>query len=377
MVDSTVARARGRGVNHLAFRGVPPLYEEHGAPPTAPPRPPAPPPRAVILRRRTVALGALLGLFAVIVAAAIGEKGSPFQAAIATTLTPAQEAKLPWKQRYTSGSAGPLDAHGLPSPVAQRAAVRRFYRFGLPIWCGGGRGSYATVTFDDGPSAHSEQIMQMLSKAGAQTTYFLIGGSISEFPNVPRQQLRLGGVADHTWTHPDLRTIGTAGATSELKRTKVAIERATGELVTLMRPPYGGRDTSTDRVSHKLGLLPVMWDSDTQDSLGASSQTILQNAVTGLRPGGIVLMHETKDSTVAVLPQVLAEAKKKGLKLVSIPQLLALDPPSLAQLRDGGNGCSERQRYRQQEDATSMRLARDNGAAPGSSAPVDNSSTAG
>jgi peptidoglycan/xylan/chitin deacetylase (PgdA/CDA1 family) len=347
---------------------VAPLYEEHAAPP----RPPAPASQAVFVRRRTVALGVILGLCAVVIAALVGENGSPFKAAIATTLTPAQEAKLPWKQRYVSGSAGPLDAHGRPAPAAQRAAVRRFYRIGLPIWCGGGRGNYASVTFDDGPSNHSQQIMEMLNKAGAQTTYFLIGGSISEYPNIPRQQVRLGGVADHTWTHPDLRTIGTAGATSELRRTKTAIERATGEPVTLMRPPYGGRDAMTDHVSHKLGLLPIMWDSDTQDSLGASSQTILQNAVAGLRPGGIVLMHETKDSTVSVLPQVLAEAKKKGLKLVSIPQLLALDPPTAAQVRDGGNGCSERQRFQQAEDQTAMRLARDNGAAPTANANVDN-----
>src|SRR3954453_5193513 len=230
---------------------MPLLQEEQSAPGPAS----APPSRSVFVRRRTGALGVALGLAAVFAAAAIGESGSPFQDAIATTLTPAQEAKLPWKQRYTSGTAGPLDAKGLPSPAAQRAAVRRFYRFGAPIWCGGGRGAYASVTFDDGPSAHSEQIMQLLAKAGAPTTYFLIGGSIAEFPIVPRQQLRLGGVADHTWTHPDLRTLGTAGATSELKRTKTAIERATGEQVTLMRPPYGGRDVSVDRVSHKLGLL--------------------------------------------------------------------------------------------------------------------------
>ena len=131
-----------------------------------------------------------------------------------------------------------------------------------------------------------------------------------------------------------------------------------------MRPPYGGRDAGIDKLSHKLGLLPVMWDSDTQDSLGAGSESILQNAIAGLRPGGIVLMHETKDTTVATLPKILAAAKQKGLRLVSIPQLLALDPPPESQVRAGGNGCSERERFQQQDDATSMRLARDGGAAP-------------
>jgi peptidoglycan/xylan/chitin deacetylase (PgdA/CDA1 family) len=320
--------------------------------------------RAVFLRRRTVALGVALGLVAVIVAAVAGESRSPFRAAIATTLTPAQEAKLPWKQRYVSGSAGPLDARGLPSPAAQRAAVRRFYRMGLPVWCGGGRGTFATVTFDDGPSKYSGEIMRLLTRAGAQTTYFLIGGSVSEFPNVPRQQVKLGGVADHTWTHPDLRTLGAAGAASELRRSKQTLEQATGEQITLMRPPYGGRDATTDRVSHRLGLLPVMWDSDTQDSLGAGSATILQNAIAGLRPGGIVLMHETHDTTLSALPQILASAKQKRLRLVSIPQLLALDPPPEALVRAGAEGCSERQRFQAQDDATSMRLARDGGAAP-------------
>jgi peptidoglycan/xylan/chitin deacetylase (PgdA/CDA1 family) len=338
---------------------VAPLYEER----TAASRPPTHN-RAIFLRRRTVALGVALGILAVVLVAAAGENGSPFKAAIATTLTPAQEAKLPWKQHYTSGSAGPLDARGLPSPAAQRAAVRRFYRLGLPIWCGGGRASYATVTFDDGPSKYSGEIMRLLNQAGAQTTYFIIGGSVAEFPNVPRQQVKFGGVEDHTWTHADLRTLGTAGAVSELRRTKKTLEQATGQQVTLMRPPYGGRDAMTDKISHRLGLLPVMWDSDTQDSLGAGSESILQNATAGLRPGGIVLMHETKDTTLAVLPKILAAAKQKGLRLVSIPQLLALDPPTEAQVRAGGNGCSERERFQQQDDATSMRLARDGGAAP-------------
>jgi hypothetical protein len=107
-----------------------------------------------------------------------------------------------------------------------------------------------------------------------------------------------------------------------------------------------------------------MWDSDTRDSLGAGSESILENAIAGLRPGGIVLMHETKDTTVAALPKILAAAKQKGLRLVSIPQLLALDPPTVSQVRAGGDGCSERERFQQQDDASSMRLARDGGAAP-------------
>ena len=50
------------------------------------------------------------------------------------------------------GIGGAAGRPGTAIAAAQRAAVRRFYRLGLPIWCGGARGAFATVTFDDGPS---------------------------------------------------------------------------------------------------------------------------------------------------------------------------------------------------------------------------------
>jgi hypothetical protein len=53
---------------------------------------------------------------------------------------------------------------------------------------------------------------------------------------------------------------------------------------------------------------------------------------------------------------VLQAARRKGIKLVSVPQLLALDPPSDAQVRAGGEGCSERARFQAEEEATAMRL---------------------
>src|SRR5207248_2913026 len=170
----------------------------------------------------------------VVIAAARGDAGSPFGHALDATLTPAQAAKLPWRQNYVSGSAGPLDARGLPSAAAQRAAVAHFYRLGLPLYCAGGGGNYAALTFDDGPSPFSEQV---------------------------------------------------------------------------------------------LGLLPVLWDVDTRDSLGADTPQIVTNAEQGLRPGAIVLMHETYTRSLAAVPQVLASARKKGLRLVTVSQLLALDPP--------------------------------------------------
>jgi peptidoglycan/xylan/chitin deacetylase (PgdA/CDA1 family) len=314
------------------------------------------PTQADFVRRRTVALGVVAGLLLVLAALLAGDSGSPFGAASAA-LTPAQQAKLPWKQRYVSGSAGPLDGRGLPSPPAQRAAVRRFYRLGLPIYCAGGRGNYAALTFDDGPSRLSPQFLRLLEEAGVQSTFFIIGENVAQDPQGVRRARDMGGVGNHTWTHANLARLGPRDLRDQLTSTTRALERAADERIDLMRPPYGARDAAVDRAVHRLGMLPVMWDVDTRDSAGAGSAEIAANAAAGMRPGSIILMHDTYDRSLAALPEVLKAARQRGIRLVSVPQLLALDPPSEAQVRAGGMGCSERRRFQQEEDATAMRLA--------------------
>jgi peptidoglycan-N-acetylglucosamine deacetylase len=322
------------------------------------------PTRADFLRRRAVALGLAAGVVLALITLARGDSGSPFGAALGGNLTPAQAAKLPWRQRYVSGSAGPLDGRGLPSPVAQRAAVARFFRLGLPLYCAGGRGSYAALTFDDGPSPFSGQVLALLQRAGAQTTHFVIGQQVSVAVDVTRREHANGDVEDHTWSHPFLTRLNGHDLNFELGDSQRLLERTLGSPVTLMRPPYGAFDARVGRVVHRLGMVPILWDVDTRDSAGAPSPEIVTNAEAGLRPGAIILMHETYDRSLTALPSVLAAARKKGIRLVSVPQLLALDPPPDSLVRAGPDACSSRERYRQQEDASSMRLARDGGQSP-------------
>jgi peptidoglycan-N-acetylglucosamine deacetylase len=318
------------------------------------------PPRnsqAVFVRRRTVALGLVLGLAAVLFAAALGDQGGPFTGATRSVLTPAQKATLPWRQRYASGSAGPLDRDGLPSRYAQRAAVRRWYRLGLPIYCAGGGQKYAALTFDDGPVDLSRRVLDMLERARVHSTFFLVGQNVGGAPDVVRREVDAGEVADHTWSHPMLTGLSDSQLRSELNDTTSAIERASGEAVDLMRPPFGSRDSRTDRATRRLGQVPIMWDLDTRDSLGAGTTEIAANADQGMRPGSIILIHDIHDRSVAALPQILTSAKRKQLRLVTVSQLLALDPPTESQVRAGADGCSERQRFQAEADRSAMRLS--------------------
>ena len=318
---------------------------------------PAPggPTRLKFLRRRTVAGAAVLAAAIALVITVRGDDDWALRPEV-LRLSAAQQALLPWRTVVLDGSAGVLDARGLPGRAAQRAAVERFWAIGRPIFCTAGRGRYAALTFDDGPSRYSDQVLRLLARAGAHGTFFLVGRNLPEGPDVPRRQLQLGAIGDHTWNHPVLTTLRPRALHFELSATKRALERATGQPITLFRPPYEARNPAVDAKARSLGLLQVLWNVDTADSRGASTAQVAANAESGLRPGAIILMHETYERSVRALPRILQAARRRGIELVSVPQLLALDPPPEAQVRAGGLACGERERYRAAEDAGEMRL---------------------
>jgi peptidoglycan/xylan/chitin deacetylase (PgdA/CDA1 family) len=87
-------------------------------------------------------------------------------------------------------------------------------------------------------------------------------------------------------------------------------------------------------------MLEILWSTDSADSLGAEWDGIIRNVEAGLRPGAIILMHENRGQTIRALTTLLPELQRRHLRSVSLPELFASDPPSVAQVRQGPNGCS-------------------------------------
>jgi peptidoglycan/xylan/chitin deacetylase (PgdA/CDA1 family) len=221
--------------------------------------------------------------------------------------------------------------------------VRHFLQLGLPIYCGAARGHYVALTFDDGPGAETPLALRVLRRAHVRATFFLVGRNLARDPRPPQDELTLGTVGDHTWTHAFLPALSRSAQLEELARTKAALEQAFRVHVELFRPPYGAHDAAIDREAKALGLLEVLWSLDSSDSLPGPQTTWLRIGAAVnryLRPGAIVLLHENRGQTIrAVKFRIIPELRRRGLVPVTVPELLALDPPSRAQLRAGAGGC--------------------------------------
>jgi peptidoglycan/xylan/chitin deacetylase (PgdA/CDA1 family) len=224
----------------------------------------------------------------------------------------------------------------LVSAASQRAAVARLLRLGLPIYCAGSTGHYVGLTFDDGPSEHTPQFLDVLRDFHARATFFIVGGNMvsEELARNARADSKLGALGDHTWTHANLVQLPESGVVDQIGRAKRAIVNATHVPVLFFRPPFAARNATVARVAASFGLVQILWNVDSRDWTGQPAGTTANIVLQGLKPGAIILMHDTRPETIKALRYtILPVLKVRGLQAVTLPELFALDPPSTKQVR--------------------------------------------
>ncbi|GHD89005.1 xylanase deacetylase [Streptomyces naganishii JCM 4654] len=175
-------------------------------------------------------------------------------------------------------------------------------------------GGYVGLTFDDGPSNdHTPALLNALRQNGLRATMFNEGRYAAAYPAQVRAEIDAGmWVGNHSYTHPHLTQQSQSQIDSELSRTQQAIAAAGGGTPRLFRPPYGETDSALRSVEAKYGLTEIIWDVDSQDWNGASTDAIVQ-AVSRLGNGQIILMHEWPASTLAAIPRIARTLSAKGL----------------------------------------------------------------
>ena len=224
----------------------------------------------------------------------------------------------------------------LAEPLREQRAVATIAGRGLPLYCGGGHTSEVALTFDDGPTAYTPRLLDALRRSGAPATFFLIGESAARYRSYARTEAELGAVGAHTQHHLALTGLGLAAARREIVEGTRSVDRAVGATVRLFRPPGGRRSLAIDRIVASQGLLAVGWAVDPRDWARASPNSVVAALASDPRlvGGAIVVLHEFKLSTIGAFPALVHMLRQRGLHPVTVPRLLADDPPTLTQQRD-------------------------------------------
>jgi len=227
-------------------------------------------------------------------------------------------------------------AVALPRP-ADLPIVPRLIQIAQPVYCAGTRGRRFALTFDDGPGPYTLELVRVLRQEGGRATFFDVGNRIGIWPAGARASSRVGELGNHTWSHAHLPGLSPLDAWRELSQAERAIEGTVGSAPRLFRPPYAEARPVDDLLGRELRLLDVRWSVDGRDArIGANPTATIRTIAGRLRPGAIVLLHDLHPWTPAVARAVLRLAHRKGLKAVTVSELLARQPPSARQLGSEG-----------------------------------------
>ena len=228
----------------------------------------------------------------------------------------------------TSSSA--LASVGNTTTAAMKATIARLdaYDFsgllGRVIKRGTASTGMVALTFDDGPGQYTEQVLSDLRQANIHATFFFVAGRARGHVQDLRDALAGGNeFGDHTFSHVAIAGMGPASFDAEVGRAQRLFRTFVGFEPKLLRPQGGHQDARSVALAKKAGLVVVDWSIHSTDTNKNATVASITRVASAAPAGAIVLMHETKRQTVEAIPGIIAKLKARGLKLVTVSQLLA------------------------------------------------------
>jgi peptidoglycan/xylan/chitin deacetylase (PgdA/CDA1 family) len=189
------------------------------------------------------------------------------------------------------------------------------------------------------PTPYTDRLLGILTANNAKATFFEIGNKVAANPVGAKRVVDAGmELGNHTWEHPNMTTLPPSDVPGQLTRANDAIAAATGVRPKLWRPAGGLTDAAVNEQAGKLGLAGILWDVIPYDwindsNTGASRYLLL----TQIKPGSVVLLHDTYSSTVDLVDQFIPVLKANNYHLVTVSQLLGQRAPgSVYGSRDNG-----------------------------------------
>jgi peptidoglycan/xylan/chitin deacetylase (PgdA/CDA1 family) len=112
----------------------------------------------------------------------------------------------------------------------------------------------------------------------------------------------------------------------DLQRMDALVQKVIGLKPKLFRPPYGVTNPNLKRAFAKGNYIPVGWNIRSLDTMIGDEQKLLAKVTKALKPGAVVLFHDTGKAIPAVLPAFIKHARAKGYEIVRLDKLLKLEP---------------------------------------------------
>jgi peptidoglycan/xylan/chitin deacetylase (PgdA/CDA1 family) len=202
--------------------------------------------------------------------------------------------------------------------------------FGPSVWHGVANRAAIALTFDDGPSESTPELLKVLASHGARATFFQCGIHVRRLTEVARQVAAAGHeIGNHGDTHMRLYLRPGRAIYDELARAQDAILEAAGVRPTLFRAPYGARWFGLRAAQRKLGLTGVMWTAIARD-WKLPAPAIVARLAAAARNGAIFCLHDGRGadsqpdigSTIEAVRRLVPALEEMGYHFETVSEIL-------------------------------------------------------
>lgn len=230
----------------------------------------------------------------------------------------------------------------LAAMILWRGVVgHRSQLFGPSVCRGRGRRQSIALTFDDGPSPGTLELVRLLGEQGVRATFFVCGANVVRHPEIARALVDAGHeLGNHTYSHArlcprlgwSLNLLSRHAVFKEIAQAQSAIEQHAGVAPRLMRAPHGFRWRGLRAAQRSFGLLGVMWTSIGHDWEWPADE-VTRHVLDSASPGSIICLHDGRDTranpdisiTLEAVKKIVTALKQRGYSFETVSELLRSD----------------------------------------------------
>ncbi|HET7003517.1 MAG TPA: polysaccharide deacetylase family protein, partial [Puia sp.] len=184
------------------------------------------------------------------------------------------------------------------------------------------------LSFDDGPAASTSQVLDILKENDVQAAFFCIGKNISGNEGLIKRMVTESHIiGNHGFSHHSLFDFySPRRMLNDMLAMNQVVKDITGLTPRFFRPPFGVTNPNLKRAVMMGGFISIGWSIRSYDTVINNRHRLLNKILSAIKPGAILLLHDTSETTVAVLPELLKAIRNKGFQIVRLDKMVNLNP---------------------------------------------------
>ena len=175
------------------------------------------------------------------------------------------------------------------------------------------------LTFDDGPSRYTKDIIDTLKSNNVNATFFVLGNKIEIYKDIISESIKNGNeIGNHSYNHKWLSKLSTNELLDQINKTQDILKETVNYTPTCFRPTYG---SVNNKIRKSINLSITLWTIDTKDWKINSVARIVERAIKDIEDGDIILMHDIFQRSSEALKKIIPKLKEQGYQFVTISEL--------------------------------------------------------